>query len=278
MSGLVLLASYPKSGNTWMRAFLASLARGGRTPDINTELTTHTLTWRSECDAWIGLETSDLTAAEVATIRPYVSRRAAATMTGVVKVHDANLVPPGGREPPYPADSIDRVVYIVRDPRDVALSSIHHFAKPIEVMVGDMNDPDFGVGYSAHGLSNNVQQHISTWSRHVESWLDATALSVHLVRYEDMMRQPERTFAASVEFLGLKHNPDEIARAIHAVSFQSLAAQEVRAGFREISVRADAPFFRRGKTGSWRDELSPILAEQIVYDHGPVMRRVGYLD
>jgi aryl sulfotransferase len=278
MTGLVVLASYPKSGNTWMRAFLGSLVRGGRTPDINTELTALTLTWRSECDAWIDLETSDLTAAEVATIRPYVSRRAAATAQGVVKVHDANVVPPGGREPPYPADSIDRVIYIVRDPRDVAVSSVHHYGKSIEAIVADMNDPGFGVGYSAYGLSNNIQQHISTWSRHVESWLDATGLRVHLVRYEDMAKEPERTFADAAVFLGLDHGPEEISRATRAASFQRLADQEAEVGFREISMLADAPFFRRGKAGGWREELPPVLAEQIVRDHGPVMRRIGYLD
>jgi aryl sulfotransferase len=278
MSGLVLLASYPKSGNTWMRAFLGSLGREGRTPDINTELSAHSFTWRGEFDSLIGIESSDLTAAEVATMRPYVSRRAATTFRGFVKVHDANLAPPGGREPPYPADSIDRVIYIVRDPRDVAVSSIHHYGKTIAAIVADMNDPNFGVGFSRSGLSNNVQQYISSWSRHVESWLDAAGLDVHLVRYEDMATEPQRTFSAAAEFLGLRHGPQEIADAIDAAGFQNLAGQEARAGFREISALADAPFFRRGQAGAWRDELPPALAEQILRDHGKVMRRIGYLD
>lgn len=123
MSELTVLASYPKSGNTWMRTFLASLAQGGRTPNINTELAAHVLAGRGVLDAWIGVEASDLTAAEIAAIRPYVTRRVAAASPQVVKVHDANLVPPGGREPPMPADSIDRVIYIVRDPRSKAAAS-----------------------------------------------------------------------------------------------------------------------------------------------------------
>jgi hypothetical protein len=278
MSGLVLVASYPKSGNTWMRAFLGSLARGGSSLDINAELTGHSLTWRGDFDAWIGQESSDLTAAEVALLRPYVARRAAEKIRATVKVHDANLVPPGGREPPYPADSIDRIVYIVRDPRDVAVSCIHHFGKPVAAIVADLNDPNFSVGRSDHDLSKHVRQYISSWSNHVESWLDADGLPVHRVRYEDMIAEPERTFTAIAVFLGLDHDRERISRAIRATGFVKLAEQEAQAGFREISPLADAPFFRRGMAGGWREELPDILAQQIIRDHGRMMRRVGYLD
>lgn len=278
MSGLVLLASYPKSGNTWMRAFLGSLTCGCRTPDINTELSAHSLTGRNKFDAWIGIESSDLIATEVATIRPYVSRRVADMSGGLLKVHDANLVPPGASEPPYPPNSINRVVYIVRDPRDVALSSTHHYGKPIEAIVDDMSNSNFGLGFSRSGLSDGVHQYISSWSRHVESWLDAPALKVHLVRYEDMAVEPEQTFWAVTEFLGLQHTPQEVSRAIEAVRFQNLAGKEAQAGFREISPVANAPFFRRGRSGGWREDLPSALAEQIVRDHGRVMRRFGYLD
>lgn len=278
MSGLVLLASYPKSGNTWLRAFLGSLARGGRTPDINTDLTADSLTWRSQCDDCIALESSDLTAAEIANVRPYVSRRAAQMSHGMLKVHDANLVPPGGREPPYPPDSIDRVIYIVRDPRDVALSAVPHYAKPIEAVIADMGNSSFGIGYSLFGLSTNVPQYVSSWSRHVESWVDAPDLRVHIVRYEDMTCEPEKTFSGAAKFLGLDHSPEDISCAARAVGFEKLAEQESRTSFREISPIAGAPFFRRGKAGGWRDELPSALADQIVHDHERVMRRFGYLD
>ncbi len=194
MSGLTVLASYPKSGNTWMRAFLASLAQGGRTPDINTELEAHVLARRGVLDAWIGVESSDLTAAEIVAIRPYVTRRIAAAGPQVVKVHDANLVPPGGRERPVPADCIDRVIYIVRDPRDVAISCTHHFGISIEEAISAMNDRDYGLGQSLSRLNRNVDQYVSSWSRHVESWLDVKDLRLHHVRYEDMIAAPVATF------------------------------------------------------------------------------------
>lgn len=278
MSGLTVLASYPKSGNTWMRAFLASLAKGGDTPDINAELAAHVLARRGALDAWIGVEASDLTPAEIATIRPYASRRAAAAGAGVVKVHDANLVPPGGREPPIPADAIDRVIYIVRDPRDVAVSSAHHFGKTAEAIVAEMNDPEFAIGRSQGHLNRNVDQYISTWSRHVESWLDADGLRVHRVRYEDMVAAPEPTFAAAARFLELEHSDEAIALAVQAVAFGKLAEQEARRGFVERLAGAVSPFFRRGKPGGWRIELAPPLAAQIEREHGVVMRRCGYLD
>jgi len=193
-------------------------------------------------------------------------------------VHDANMVPPGGHEPPIPADAVHRVVYIVRDPRDVAVSSAHHFGKPAEAVVADMNDPQFTIGRSQGQLNPNVEQYLSTWSRHVASWLDAPELPVHCVRYEDMIVAPERIFADTVRFLALDHTAEEIARAVQAAAFDKLAEQEARDGFSERLGNAVSPFFRRGKPGGWRTELAPALAGKIEHDHGPVMRRLGYLE
>lgn len=278
MSRLVLLVSYPKSGNTWMRAFLASLTRGGRTPDINTELTAGVLTDRAECDAWVGAETSDLTAQEIAAIRPYISRRAAVAGRDIVKVHDANIAPPGASEPAFPADCVDRVIYIVRDPRDVAVSCTYHFEKSAEVVASDMNDPFFSIGHADTRLTPQIDQYLSTWSRHVESWLDAPDLRVQKVRYEDMANAPQQTFAAAARFLGVECTDDVLAQVVDSVGFQKLAEQEGKTIFRERNPRTTERFFRRGRIGGWRTELPHAVSDRIKRDHGRVMRRLGYVD
>lgn len=277
MSGLTLLASYPKSGNTWLRAFLASHLRGGQPVDLNVDLgQIQNLSARALQDRHAGLEHADLTPHEVALLRPLTSRRIADQKPGFYKVHDCHLAPPGAREPATPADAINRVVYIVRDPRDVAISLAHHFGWSIAASVDQMADATFRIGCSSPRLNANVEQWVSSWSAHVESWLDAAGLRLLLLRYEDLLTDPLQRFTELCRFLDLDDTRPAVSRSLEASRFSVLAGQEARTGFRERYHTSTAPFFREGGAGGWRSALAPELAERLAADHGRVMARLGY--
>ncbi|WP_018390734.1 sulfotransferase domain-containing protein [Ancylobacter sp. FA202] len=277
MSGLALIASYPKSGNTWLRAFLASHLHGGQPIDLNGDLVRiRNVTGRSLQDRHAGLEHSDLTPNEVALLRPLSSRRIARQQPGLYKTHDSNLVPPGAREPAIPADAIDRVVYIVRDPRDVAISMAHHFGWSLAASVDRMGDTAFCIGLSSPGLNMNIEQWVSSWSAHVESWLDAGDLHLLPLRYEDLLADPPGHFTQLCRFLGLDDTRHAVSRSLEASSFTALADQEARTGFRERYAASTAPFFRKGGAGGWRGELPPELAERVACTHRRVMARFAY--
>lgn len=277
MRGLTLIASYPKSGNTWLRAFLASHLRGGKPIDLNSDLSTiRNLTSRRLQDTHAGLEHADLTPPEVALLRPATSRSIALARPGFYKTHDSHLVPPGACEPAIPAETTDRVVYIVRDPRDVAVSLAHHFGDTLGDSVARMADPAFVLGRSGAGPNANVEQWVSSWGAHVESWLDAPGLQLLPLRYEDLLAAPPEAFGRVCRFLDLDDTAPAVARSLNASRFRTLAAQEARAGFRERLPAATAPFFRTGGAGGWRTTLPAALADQLVADHGRVMARLGY--
>ncbi|TCK28077.1 sulfotransferase domain-containing protein [Ancylobacter aquaticus] len=277
MSGLTLIASYPKSGNTWLRAFLASHLRDGRPIDLNADLSeVPNLTSRSLQDCHAGLEHSDLSRQEVALLRPLTSRRIAREQPGFYKTHDSNLVPPGAREPAIPPDAIDRVVCIVRDPRDVAVSAAAHFGWSLDDSVDRMADTAFCIGHSPRRLNANVEQWISSWSAHVESWLDAGGVQLLMLRYEDLLADPLESFTQLCRFLDLDDTRHAVSRSLEESRFSALAGQEARGGFRERSRTSTAPFFRAGKAGEWRTALPAVLAERVVGTHSRVMARVGY--
>lgn len=277
MSGLTLLASYPKSGNTWLRAFLASHLRGGQPIDLNVDLgRIRNLSARALQDCHAGLEHADLTPQEVALLRPLTSRRIAHDQPGFYKAHDCNLAPPGAGEPATPADALHRVVYIVRDPRDVAISLAHHFGWPIAAAVDRMADSTFRIGCSSPRLNTNVEQWVSSWSAHVESWLDAAGLRLLPLRYEDLLADPLRRFTELCRFLDLDDTHPAVSRSLEASRFSVLAGQEARTGFRERHRASNAPFFRAGGAGGWRSALAPELAERLAADHRRVMARLGY--
>src|SRR5579863_7836124 len=123
--GAVLLASYPKSGNTWIRAFLTALWRDGRDVDINNLLIANASS-REILDSLVGMPSADFSAREIADLRPhiygYATRESSVEGRVYLKMHDAYMRPSESLPIPICREHIDRVLYVVRDPRAVALS------------------------------------------------------------------------------------------------------------------------------------------------------------
>ena len=271
-TGVRWLASYPKSGNTWVRAVWAAASTGVGV-DINQLPGGSVPATRELLDDILGLATADLTDAEVAALRPLADEVVAAETPGpsLRKVHDLFTGLSGA--PIVSVTAARGVVYVVRDPRDVAVSLARFSDRPLDTIVARMADPTARIG--ATGSGRHVLQWLGTWSQHVRGWLDQDLLPVHLLRYEDAVADPVGAFGPLLRFAGLELTAAEVAAAVDRASFRVLAGQEAGHGFRERQ-RADAPFFRRGQAGGWRDELPPALADQVAADHAETMSRLGY--
>lgn len=276
MTGIVWLASYPKSGNTWLRLFLAALAADGGALDINAiGLPTPQLT-RRRFAALLDVDASDLTHEEIDAVRPDLCRLDA--LTGdyrlLRKTHDAWSLSEGGG-PAFAADATAGAVYIVRDPRDVAVSMAHHMGLDIDRTIDLMAASDTVLANRIDRLPPLPPQRLLSWSGHVQSWLDAPGLRLLLLRYEDMQADPAATLPEAARFAGLTFTAAAAAAALAATRFDALRRQETEKGFCERSPNADR-FFRRGVVGGWRDALTAAQAARIERDHRPVMARLGY--
>jgi hypothetical protein len=278
MSRIVWLASYPKSGNTWLRAFLCNFERGGYSPASINELNNGIISSdRSMADNALGVECSDLTPREIDLLRPaiYQSMAKQSPDTLYLKTHDAYTLN-ANAEPLFPADVTGGVLYVVRNPLDVAVSFAHHERKTLDNSIDLMSRETMTIAYPGEKLSFQLHQRLLSWSSHVLSWLDQDAVRLHLMRYEDMCQQPEEVFAAAARFLGLGDDRERVRRAVEFSSFETLRRQEHEYGFKEKPRRA-ASFFRSGRTGTWREALTTRQIEKLVRDHGTVMGRLGYL-
>ena len=275
MGALVWLASYPKSGNTWMRAFLHNLFLNPAEPLPPDTLVRYTLsdthkTWYRH--AGDGAPPDGLTDARLAELRP----KAHALMTKAhpdsvfVKTHAANLEQAG--VPMITPDVTAGAIYIVRDPRDVAISVTHHYGVGIDEAIRRMANDLGGTAES----DVNVAQLISSWSLNVHSWTAVPNPQLHVVRYEDMLDRAFATFGGIARFLGLDVSKERLQRAIRFSSFNALKGLEARHGFAERSEHADR-FFREGRKEQWKKLLGPEQVAAIEARHGDEMRRFGYL-
>lgn len=276
MSGLCLLASYPKSGNTWLRLALSSLSRGGAPPDFaKADNASFIASGRGLFDLRLDVESSDLTEDEVTALRPRFYEEAArrATEPMLCKVHDAWTRTPAG-EPLFPPAVTVASVCIVRDPRDVAVSLAHHMDTGIDDAIAFLGDPDAAISAKPTGCTPQLRQTLLTWSGHVRSWLGADPRPL-LVRYEDMIADPAAALERVARHFGRDAAPEAVAKATAATRFDALRAAEERVGFLEKPWRAER-FFRRGVAGGWRDTLTPAQAARIEDEHGGMMAELGY--
>lgn len=274
LSQILWLASYPKSGNTWLRTFLGNVQEDGRVPfGINrlpeVSFSDARLSYYTEA---AGRPMPTLTGPELAQLRPLVHRLLATARPGVVpvKTHLVNATLDG--VPTITPEVTAAAIYIVRNPLDVVVSFADHYGLPLDRAVRAIGYPELELKPGV----DTVRQRIGDWSGHVRSWLAASGLKMHVVRYEDMLASPARTFGDILDFLGIAVDRERLRRAIRRSSFRVVAEQERQQGFVEKAAGAER-FFRRGVAGGWRRELPVELAEVIIGQHGPVMRQMGYL-
>jgi hypothetical protein len=276
---IIWLASYPKSGNTWMRAVLTNYLRNTDHPvDINDLDGGPVAGARDLFDEQVGLESSDLTPEEILAHRPqvYEGLAADATSTLFLKIHDA-CIQLANNQWLVSAQATQSAVYILRNPFDVAISFAHHNNASFERTIQNMANPNYVLGERPGHIDLQMRQLLLSWSAHVCSWVDQKIFPVHAMRYEDMLHDSETTFRAAFQFMGFEEEPDRLNRALKFSNFKLLQEQEEAHGFNERSSRAESAFFRKGEAGGWRSVLTAGQVDQIVNAHADVMRRFGYL-
>lgn len=272
MSSIVWLASYPKSGNTWLRAFLANYLANAETPvDINAfaqySLADNQLRPYRELS---GVATP--TDGDINRLRPRVHAGYAASGPGIVLVKTHNAIARLDGVPTITPEVTAGALYVIRHPCDVVISFADHYGIAVDAAIRTLNAD------SAATLPGDkvTFQFLSSWSQHVTGWTRAPGLRRHVLRYEDMLKRPDETFAAVVQFLKLPLESDRLARAIRFSSFDELRAQEARHGYVEGSRKAER-FFRAGKAGGWRAVLTAEQIAAIETRHRAVMAEYGYL-
>jgi hypothetical protein len=276
---IIWLASYPKSGNTWFRTFLANLLFPSDKPfDINKLQYSSIASNRQLFDECSGVSSSDLTPEEIEKLRPYVYEQLASQLEADVymKTHDAFTYTSEGIAI-HPASVGRKALYFVRNPLDVAVSFAHHSAVSYDKIVEVMANENYKFCNHTHKLDNQLRQILLSWSGHVTSWVSQSVTPVKVLRYEDMILDTHNTFKQAIEYLGLKFSDAEIEKAIHFSSFSEMQKQELEGGFKEKPALAKS-FFRKGKIGSWHDELPQSLANEIIKKHSVVMNQFGYLN
>ena len=286
-SGVLWIAAYPKSGTTWTRVVLTNYLQD-EPASINALIGSWGASSRDRFDELIGIDSAALRPDELEHYLPAFRELLARSLSGrppggtgehgsqphFAKTHEAYRSAVGRAR--FSPRGTAGVVYLVRNPLDVAVSYAHHLQLPIDQTIEWMNDPAADEAPAGRNIRRLLPNPLSTWSNHVSSWLAQRDLRMHAVRYEDLLADPHAGFGAIIRFAGLAFDEARLDRAIAHAAFPRLQAQEAESGYRERQPTAPS-FFRAGVAGSWRTALTHEQVAALVDAHGPVMQRLGYL-
>src|SRR5665213_1174309 len=262
-SGIVWLASYPKSGNTWTRTFLHNLIKvtSGET-DVQriNELNRFSMgvAGKPLYEELLGFVPTSEHLAQIAAARAQAQQKIADDADGLVfvKTHQAMVVDRG--HPTINFSVTAGAIYIVRNPLDVAISVAHHAGLPVDAAIEFMGLKNAETPVS----EKQVYEVYGSWSQHVLSWTRKPHPAIYIMRYEDMLSDSQKAFGGLARHLLFNPSTDELGDAVKRSSFEQLREQEERDGFRERPERAQR-FFRKGRAGQWKEILTPKQIERI---------------
>lgn len=274
---IIWLASYPKSGNTWFRAFISALF-SEKEIDINQLGTDGIFSDKLLFEQILDLDADEVKLEFVETWRRAVYRYHSAKCSKkiFIKIHDAYTFSEIDLLPLIPTEPSKMAIYLVRNPLDVTLSLANHTGRTIDKTIDKLiTNAEGAIGIKPTSNFNQFYQPLGTWSMHVETWKNNTDFPVHFIKYEDMKAIPFRTFKDAVEAMELNFSDTQIRNAIDQTEFEKLKDKEIKNGFKE-NQNLKSTFFNKGQVGRWKTELSAEQINKIRGTNEPMMRHFGY--
>ena len=233
----VFIVGYPKSGNTWLRYLIAGILYG-----IDIELA------------------SDQLLHELVPLvyKPYYKR-----FNSPMTFSSHGMPTPHYR----------RVIYILRDGRDVMVSHYHHARASLGRDITFLEAMELETIKRLHPVS-------CKWHEHVTAWLENPyKAQMMTIKYEDLKKDCVLQLQKICTFLGIQREKSFLQWVAKKGSFKSMRTREEKYGWDEWFWPKTRPFFtRRGEVGSYKDEM-PLEALKIFTDEAAVaLKRCGYLE
>ena len=181
------------------------------------------------------------------------------------------------------------VIYIVRDPRNIINSFAKFWNTPQEKIAEIMiNDLYMGGDFASEKIEDRTKVWTGTWSSNFQSWKSFKFQERYLlVKYEDLIANPEEVFLKILEFIyqlnkkKFNLNKSKLNNVIKTTKFESMQLLEKKIGFNEAKINDQTgekiPFFNLGPKNDWKNSLDGKIRFKIEKAFKKEMQELSYL-
>ncbi len=276
---IVWIASFPKSGNTWLRAFLCSYLY--MNPDDNNfdfGLFKNILRFpNSKQYEDIGIKPKnfeDVAKNWIAAQEKINSNK----KINFLKTHNAF----GGLEnsPFTNKKNTLGAIYLVRDPRDVLVSYSRHLELSIDKTLELVLEDDHK-GWLNENKKDVIGEIRGSWAQNYNSWKSFNLTEKIIIKYEDLIKDPFNNFSNVIKYLnklfGLEINDEKIKKCIEITDFNKLKNLEMKTGFVENYNKKES-FFNKGQPNQWQNILDEKVTYKLEKKFKKEMQELKYID
>ena len=273
---IIWIASYPKSGNTWARAFLSTYIYSQNGEFKFEDLKKITLFPLMKHFNDIGVTPNNF----LEFAKNLVLAQDKINLSNDIvffKTHNAMCSVEN-----YPFTNKDNTlgaIYIIRDPRDVLVSYAKHDDTSLDFSLKALINTK-NLGTLIDDKNKKLLSIMGSWSENYNSWKNFNLTKKIIIKYEDLLINPFDNFLKIIEYLnelyGLKVDKDKIKKIIEITKFSNLQDREKKFGFIETISKKEL-FFREGKSGSWKSQLDKKITNKIENLFYNEMKELNYL-
>ena len=278
---IIWLASYPKSGNTWVRHFLASLIYSNQGKDGLEKL--GFIMQYPKRDQFEKLVTNldDFNQIKKNWINSQNLINSDNKLS-IFKTH--HVLCSLGKDNFTDKKNTLGAIYIVRDPRNVISSILYHFnLSNTEEALNFIQREDKFIGNVKNKVNYPLHTLIGSWKTNYNSW-KFFGKNFLLVKYEDLILNPNTEFKRIANYItnttNIKFSEEQIKKGIDESSFENLQKLEDKNGFIE-SIKdlknKRKKFFNLGPGNNWKKILDKKFVNEIENSFKDEMKELGYI-
>jgi len=278
---IIWLASYPKSGNTWIRIFLSTLLYSSEKPKVNIN-NNHIKQFPTRGD-FDDLTDNVMDMDEFAKNCILAQQRINLdNKIKILKTHNAYWQ---NYEKNYfftDKENTLGVIYIVRDPRNVITSVMDYFNKKSYKETLEFLIDNYKV-VGGTKFESGIPTILFSWANHYNSWKQFKK-NYLLIKYEDLLDKPQEEFLKISNYLNtignFKFNEKDILEIAENCKFENFRNQEKTKGFIDNSAtnkNFKKNFFRLGPKNNWKDLLDTDIKLKIEEQFKKEMLELGYI-